>query len=72
LALMEDQTPDILFTDIKMPYMDGLEFSRIVKSKYPHIKIVILTAFKDFDYAQKSVSIGISSFLLKPVNRMEL
>lgn len=72
LALMEDQTPDILFTDIKMPYMDGLEFSRIVKTKYPHVKIVILTAFKDFDYAQKSVGIGVSGFLLKPVNRMEL
>ena len=53
LTLLEDNTPDIIFTDIKMPYMDGLELARLIASKYPHIKIVILTAFKDFDYAQR-------------------
>ena len=60
LTLLEEQTPDIIFTDIKMPYMDGLELSRLITEKYPHIKIVILTAFKDFDYAQQSIQIGVS------------
>lgn len=72
LALMEEQAPDIMFTDIKMPYMSGLELSQLAASRYPHMKIVILTAFKDFEYAKKSISIGVSHFLLKPVNRMEL
>ena len=72
LTLLEEQTPDIIFTDIKMPYMDGLELSRLITEKYPHIKIVILTAFKDFDYAQQSIQIGVSHFLLKPINHAEL
>lgn len=72
LNLMEEQTPDILFTDIKMPYMDGLELSRLVSRRYSHIKIVILTAFKDFDYAQKSIDIGVSHFILKPINKTDL
>lgn len=72
LALMEEQLPDILFTDIKMPYMDGMELSNIVTKQYPHIKIVITTAFKDFDYAHQCISLGVSHFLLKPVNRGDL
>ncbi|NBI92323.1 response regulator [Lachnospiraceae bacterium] len=72
LTLLEEQIPDIIFTDIKMPYMDGLELSRLIAGKYPHIKIVILTAFKDFDYAQQSIQIGVSHFLLKPINHAEL
>lgn len=72
LALMEEQVPDILFTDIRMPYMDGMELCRIAAGKYPHIKIVILTAFKDFEYAHQSISLGVSYFLLKPINRREL
>lgn len=72
LAILEEQTPDIIFMDIKMPYMNGLELSNFILRKYPHMKIVILTAFKDFDYAQKSIQIGVSHFLLKPVNPSEL
>lgn len=72
LALMEEQVPDIMFTDIKMPYMSGLELSQLAAARYPHMKIVILTAFKDFEYAKKSISIGVSHFLLKPINRTEL
>lgn len=72
LTSLEDHTPDIIFTDIKMPYMDGLELSEFITKRYPHIKIVIITAFKDFDYAQKSIHIGVSHFLLKPINPIEL
>lgn len=72
LSIMEEQIPDILFTDIKMPYMDGMELCRIVTKRYPHIKIVITTAFKDFDYAHQCISLGVSHFLLKPINRNDL
>ncbi len=72
LSMMEEQIPDILFTDIKMPYMDGMELCSIVTRRYPHIKIVITTAFKDFDYAHQCISLGVSNFLLKPINRNEL
>ncbi len=72
LAVMEEQLPDILFTDIKMPYMDGMELSNIVTRKYPHIRIVITTAFKDFDYAHQCISLGVSNFLLKPINKNDL
>ena len=72
LSAMEEQLPDILFTDIKMPYMDGMELCNIVTRKYPHLKIVITTAFKDFDYAHQCISLGVSHFLLKPINRNDL
>lgn len=72
LELIEEDIPDILFTDIQMPYMDGLELSKLVLKKSPYIKIVILTAYREFNYAQKSIRIGISNFLLKPINHNDL
>ena len=72
LSIMEEQIPDILFTDIKMPYMDGIELCHIVTRRYPHVRIVVTTAFKDFDYAQQCISLGVSHFLLKPIKRNDL
>lgn len=72
LDLIDEYNPDIVFTDIQMPFMDGLEFSKNVSVAYPHIKIVILTAHKTFDYAQDSIRIGVSDFLLKPINKAEV
>lgn len=72
LSIMEEQIPDILFTDIKMPYMDGIELCNIITRRYPHVRIVVTTAFKDFDYAQQCISLGVSHFLLKPINRSDL
>lgn len=72
LNLIEDYNPEIVFTDIRMPNMDGLELSRKIAADYPYIKIVILTAFKDFDYAKESINIGISDLLLKPLNKSEV
>lgn len=68
MAVLEEKVPDIIFMDIQMPYMDGLELSKRILKQYPNIRIVILTAHRDFDYAQKSIHIGISKFLLKPIN----
>ncbi len=72
LELIPLEHPDVIITDIEMPFINGLEFSQMVTEEYPDIKLVILTAHDLFDYAQKGVEIGISSFLLKPVKRDEL
>jgi len=61
--LIDELKPDVVFTDIKMPGIDGIKFSESILQKYPTIKIVILTGYNDFNYAQKSVKIGISDFL---------
>lgn len=64
--------PDILITDVKMPFMDGLELSQLVRKALPETKIVILSGYSDFDYAKKAIKIGISDYLLKPVNSVNL
>ena len=58
---------DILFTDIKMPLMDGLELSREVCRLSPDTKIIIFSGFSDFEYAKTAISIGVENYLLKPI-----
>ncbi len=72
LDLIDQIVPDIIFTDICMPFMDGIEFSKAVVEKFPHIKIVIITGHDEFDYVKRSIKVGISDFLLKPVNPEEI
>lgn len=72
LDLIEEAEPDVIFTDICMPYMDGIEFARIVFEKRPMMKIVILTGYEEFEYAKRSIKIGIADFLLKPINDDEI
>ena len=69
---MDRVKPDVIFTDICMPYMDGIEFGKIVFEKYPSIKIIILTGYEEFEYAKRSIKIGIADFLLKPINDDEI
>lgn len=72
LELVDNLNPDIIFTDICMPSMDGIEFSKLVIERYSHIKIIIVTGYDDFEYARSSVRLGISDFILKPINSDEL
>lgn len=58
---------DILLTDIKMPFMDGLELSREVCRLSPDTKIIIFSGFNDFEYAKSAISIGVKNYLLKPI-----
>ncbi len=60
--------PDILITDIRMPFMDGLELAALVKKELPDIKIIVLSGYDDFNYAQKAISIGVEEYILKPVS----
>lgn len=65
LQVIRETRPDILFTDIRMPLMDGLELCRQVHENWPDMKIVILTAYRDFDYAHKALTYGVTEYLLK-------
>ncbi|MDQ0897625.1 response regulator [Paenibacillus sp. V4I7] len=67
LDLIDAVRPNIVFTDINMPYMDGLELAKQVRERDPFIKVVILTAYPEFEYAKQSVKIGVHDFLLKPL-----
>lgn len=72
LELVERQRPDILFTDIYMPNIDGIELSRRVLEKHPRIKIVVVSGHDEFEYAQQSIKIGVFDFLLKPIRAADL
>lgn len=72
INIMEKVLPDIAFVDIKMPFMDGIEFSKLAISRYPNLKIIILTAFSDFEYARQCVGIGVCEYLLKPIVRKDI
>ena len=70
--LILKEKPDILITDIKMPFMDGLELSRIVRRELPQIKIIILSGYNEFDYAKSAIDIGVTQYLLKPISSAKL
>ena len=72
LSMILDIKPDILITDIRMPFIDGLALSRIVKKKLPWIKIIILSGHDEFEYAREAISIGVEEYLLKPVSVQEM
>lgn len=72
LTMIEQIVPDIIFTDICLPCMDGIEFSRVVTEKYPYIRIVVITGHDEFEYAKSCVKLGISDFVLKPINVQEI
>lgn len=64
--------PDILITDIKMPFMDGLALSRLVCAELPETKIILISGHNDFEFAQEAIEIGVEQYLLKPVTKASL
>lgn len=64
--------PDIVITDIRMPFMDGLVLSRLIKKEMPWIEIIILTGYEEFEYAKEGIKIGIAQYLSKPISGDEL
>jgi len=72
LALFEQEHPDLVFCDVSMPVMDGLELSRRMKELRPDIRIVIITGYREFEYARKAIHIGVEEYVLKPVQAEEL
>lgn len=69
LPLIKKLKPDLLITDIKMPFMDGLTLCKVVKKEFPDIKIVILSGYDDFNYAKEAIGIGVEDYLLKPITK---
>jgi two-component system response regulator YesN len=72
LPLLRTARPDVLITDIKMPFMDGLQLSKIVRERMPWVKIVILSGHDEFEYAQQAIQVGVTEYLLKPVTVQNL
>lgn len=72
MRLIAEKNPDILFSDISMPGLDGLSMIAAMKSEYAGMQITILTGFRDFDYAQQAIRLGVARFLLKPSKMEEI
>ncbi len=72
LSMIQDIKPDILITDIRMPFMDGLKLCRSVTRTMPWIYVIILSGYDDFAYAREAISLGVKEYLLKPVSGQEL
>ena len=66
------EKPDILITDIRMPFMDGLELCKLVKKELQNIKILILSGYDEFDYAKEAIRLGVTEYLLKPISSGKL
>jgi two-component system, response regulator YesN len=63
---------DVLITDIKMPFMDGLQLCRIIRERMPWVKVIILSGHDEFEYAQEAIRLGVTEYLLKPVTVQDL
>lgn len=72
LEMAEELLPDVVMTDIKMPYMDGLTLCRKLKEKYGNIKVIIFSGFDEFEYAKEAIKIEAEEYILKPINAAEL
>lgn len=64
--------PDVVVTDIQMPFMNGLQLAEWIRSRHPNTKIIILTGFDEFEYAQKAIKLQIDEYILKPFSSQEL
>ncbi len=72
LEMAEANVPDIVMTDIKMPFMDGLELSKRLKERYDGIKIIIFSGFDEFEYAREAIKLEVEEYILKPIKLDEL
>ena len=69
LPLIRKERPDLLITDIKMPFMDGLALSRIAVQEFPNMKVVIISGYDEFEYARQAIQVGVEQYLLKPITK---
>ena len=72
LEMIHEEKPDVIFTDIKMPLMSGLEFIENIRREYPELPVVLLTGFSQFDYAKQAIRFHVEDYLLKPLDTEEL
>lgn len=72
LEMMEEYQPDVVMSDIHMPYMDGLELCSHIKQDYPSTHVLLFTGFDEFEYAREAVHLEVDEYVLKPLNASEL
>ena len=72
LELVEEYQPDVVMTDIRMPYMDGMELSKRIRAEFPTTKILLFTGFDEFEYAKEAIHLEVDEYILKPLNCAEL
>ncbi|MBO4695960.1 MAG: response regulator [Lachnospiraceae bacterium] len=68
LPMIRDTNPDIVITDIKMPFMDGIELCRIMQTQMPWIGVIVLSGYDEFEYARQCIQLGVREYMLKPIN----
>ncbi|MCM1122045.1 MAG: response regulator [Eubacterium sp.] len=72
LARIETDRPDILITDVNMPFLNGVELVKRVKELYPEIVVLVLSGYDDFSYVKETLVAGAINYLLKPVSKIDL
>ncbi len=72
LEMAEQEKPDVIMTDVRMPYMNGLELVEQVRLILPGVKIIVFSGFEDFEYAQRAIRLGVQEYILKPISAVEL
>ena len=72
LPMIVEMKPDILITDIRMPFLDGLELARVVRRAMPWVRVIFLSGHDEFEYAQQAVSLHADAYLLKPIDSTQL
>jgi two-component system response regulator YesN len=72
LPLLQAARPHVLITDIRMPFMDGLQLCKIVRERMPWVKVIVLSGHDEFEYAQQAIKLGVAEYLLKPVTAQDL
>ena len=72
LELIEKLSPQVVLTDIKMPYIDGIELAEIIRRDYPTVRIGFITGYDEFDYARQAIKLGVRSYLTKPLTQEDI
>jgi two-component system response regulator YesN len=72
LELIEKLAPQVVLTDIKMPYIDGIELAGIIRRDYPTVRIGFITGYDEFDYARQAIKLGVRSYLTKPLTQEDI
>ena len=67
LEFMKNNKVDVVITDIKMPGMDGIEFAKTIQKDFPDTLVIVLSAYRDFEYARQCMTYGVIDYILKPI-----
>lgn len=72
INIIDDINPNIVFVDINMPFMNGIEFTKMATSRYPDMRVIVLTGYDDFEYARECVRLPVVEYMLKPIVKEDI